>query len=178
MRVIIRLRLPLFAGKRAQAIVAPQALETPTSTFSATLKDCMEDWLVEEPAGGQRLVFPSYANPVSSPRVAATPTVSRQTSPTMIPRPEKSAPQQVPNVLTQAWSWLQTRYTTTSNKRMRVAETVQLGEKRFVALVSIEGREFLIGGGSSGVSLLAQLDASREPVNAVQPGLRVVGGSE
>ena len=96
----------------------------------------------------------------------------------MIPRPEKQVARQAPNTLGRAWSWLQTKYTTTSNKRMRIAETLPLGEKRFVALVTIEGREFLIGGGSSGVSLLAQLDASREPASAIQPGLRVVGGSE
>jgi flagellar biogenesis protein FliO len=45
----------------------------------------------------------------------------------------------------------------TTTKRMRVAETVSLGEKRFVSIVNVEGREFLIGGGSSGVTLLAQL---------------------
>lgn len=178
MRVIVRVRLPLFAGKRRQVDVAPPVPVTPTSTFSATLKDCMEDWLVEESTSTQRPTFPSYASASAPARAVAVAAAPRQTSPTMIPRPEKQVARQAPNTLGRAWSWLQTKYTTTSNKRMRIAETLPLGEKRFVALVTIEGREFLIGGGSSGVSLLAQLDASREPASAIQPGLRVVGGSE
>jgi flagellar biogenesis protein FliO len=45
---------------------------------------------------------------------------------------------------------------------MRVAESIPLGEKRFVALLTVDGREFLIGGGSSGVSLLSQWNSSTE----------------
>ena len=59
-------------------------------------------------------------------------------------------------------AWIQTRFAQTANRRLRVAETVSLGEKRFVALITVEGREFLIGGGATGVSLLAQL-GSPEP---------------
>jgi hypothetical protein len=65
--------------------------------------------------------------------------------------------QTVKKALTQAWLWMHAKYAQTATKRLRLAETLQLGEKRFVALVSVEGREFLIGGGTSGVSLLAQL---------------------
>lgn len=43
-------------------------------------------------------------------------------------------------------------------RQLRVAETVSLGEKRFVAIVHVEGRRFLIGGGAAGVSLLTRLD--------------------
>lgn len=43
-----------------------------------------------------------------------------------------------------------------------MTETVSLGEKRFVALVSIEGREFLIGGAATGISMLARLGKSRD----------------
>lgn len=44
------------------------------------------------------------------------------------------------------------------SKRLQVAETVSLGEKRFVAVIKVDGREFLIGGGAANVSLLAQLN--------------------
>jgi hypothetical protein len=37
-------------------------------------------------------------------------------------------------------------------------EMVPLGEKRFLAVVSVEGHEFLIGGGASGVSVVTQLE--------------------
>ena len=49
---------------------------------------------------------------------------------------------------------------------LRVAETVSLGEKRFVALVRVENCEFLIGGGASGVSLLTQLKTVPGAANA------------
>jgi hypothetical protein len=40
-----------------------------------------------------------------------------------------------------------------------VAETVSLGEKRFVAVVQVDGRHFLLAGGPTSIALLAQLDA-------------------
>ena len=43
-------------------------------------------------------------------------------------------------------------------RRMRVTETVSLGEKRFVSLVEIDGVSLLIGGGSGSVQLLTQLE--------------------
>jgi len=36
--------------------------------------------------------------------------------------------------------------------------TVSLGEKRFVAVIQVDGVQFLIGGGATGVALLAQLN--------------------
>jgi flagellar biogenesis protein FliO len=61
---------------------------------------------------------------------------------------------------------------------LRVHETVSLGEKRFVALLSVEGREFLIGGGPTGVSLLAQLGTALEPAEELQRELGVTGDIE
>lgn len=60
--------------------------------------------------------------------------------------------------LQRAWSWLNRKCTLSTTKHLRVAETVSLGEKRFVAVIHVEGRRFLIGGGSAGVSLLTQLE--------------------
>jgi flagellar biogenesis protein FliO len=79
-----------------------------------------------------------------------------------------------PSPLLRAWSWLQTKYVQTATKRLRVAETVSLGEKRFVSIVSIEGREFLIGGGASGVTLLAQLSPTQQEPASV--GIRNIRG--
>jgi hypothetical protein len=175
MRVILRIRLPqCFARSRVDAVVA-QPPKKPASTFSATLQDHMEDWLVEEAPSAAFSALPFEG---SQPAAVATPRPQR-TGHAKGSKPAKAIVPQTPSALNRAWAWLQTRYTTaTANKRLRVAETVALGEKRFVALVCVEGREFLIGGGSSGVSLLAQLEKSREPANSLHPGLRVVGGSE
>jgi flagellar biogenesis protein FliO len=57
-----------------------------------------------------------------------------------------------------AWRNFRAQQISRSNsKRLHVAETISLGEKRFVAVIKVDGREFLVGGGSSNVSLLAQL---------------------
>jgi len=64
------------------------------------------------------------------------------------------------DALTRVWSLLHARYKISTTKRLHVSETISLGEKRFVAIVAVEGREFLIGGGVSGISLLAQLGAA------------------
>ncbi len=67
-----------------------------------------------------------------------------------------------PGALASTWSWLHAKYMLTATKRLRISETVSLGEKRFVAIVTIEGREFLIGGGAAGISLLAKLGPCAE----------------
>ena len=70
-------------------------------------------------------------------------------------------------LLSRAWEWMQARQLARSNtKRLRVAETVSLGEKRFVAVVQVDGRHFLLAGGPTNIALLAQLD-DKEPFDAV-----------
>ena len=65
--------------------------------------------------------------------------------------------------LKRAFQWLQKRCAQRATKQLRVAETVSLGEKRFVAILDVEGRKYLIGGGATNVSLLTQLNAGTEP---------------
>ena len=42
-----------------------------------------------------------------------------------------------------------------------MAATASLGEKRFVAVIRVDGLEFLIGGGATNIALLAQLDGKK-----------------
>jgi flagellar biogenesis protein FliO len=70
------------------------------------------------------------------------------------------------------------KYALAATRRLRVAETMSLGEKRFVSIVSVDGREFLIGGGTSGVSLLAQLGTASESPDARLRELSAQGDSE
>lgn len=75
--------------------------------------------------------------------------------------PEVKAPSAVfaqfqASIFGRLFSFLRTR--AVAPKQLRVAETVSLGEKRFVAIVQVEGQRFLIGGGAAGVSLLTELD--------------------
>lgn len=58
-----------------------------------------------------------------------------------------------------AWRWLHAKRTQQlTNRRLRVAETVSLGEKRFVSILQVDGTHFLVGGAAGSVSLLAILD--------------------
>jgi hypothetical protein len=136
----IRIPRPLFSGSRAG--LTPLAIGPARgATFSATLSDCMDDWIVRQtPARSSEAARPAA-------QAVARPVAHK-------PRKEAGA-----GGMMRAFSWLQSKYAMTATKRLRVAETVSLGEKRFVALISVEGREFLIGGGSAGVSLLTALDS-------------------
>jgi hypothetical protein len=68
------------------------------------------------------------------------------------------------SLIKRAFSWLNGNCSTP--KRLRVLETVTLGDKRMVAVIQADGRRFLVGGGPSGVSLLTALD--REPRHDVE----------
>jgi hypothetical protein len=140
--MIVKIRIQRHSSGSRQRLAAPVSESVPPgASFHATLSDCEEDWVVQR-----------------APR-QHTPAISR---------PKASQPRRPrPGMLARAWSWLHRKYTLSAAKRLRVGETVSLGEKRFVALVSVDGREFLLGGGTSGVSLLAQLGTAPEPKDAL-----------
>ena len=46
-----------------------------------------------------------------------------------------------------------------ARKNLRVCESVSLGEKRFVAVVQVDGERFLIGGAAGSVAMLTKLQA-------------------
>ena len=61
------------------------------------------------------------------------------------------------------WKWL-TRYSPGVwgggvPRRLRIAETVSFGEKRFVSILQVDGEQFLVGGCSCNITLLAKLEA-------------------
>jgi hypothetical protein len=132
--MIVKIRIPRFATHGLSLGSTELATEPVRggSTFHAALTDSAEDWVMR--AG-------SVATFTPRPEVTKT-------------RPAGSGP------LARGWSWLHRKYKLTATKRLRVTETVSLGEKRFVSIVCVEDQEFLIGGGSAGVSLLAQLTPS------------------
>jgi len=59
------------------------------------------------------------------------------------------------------WAWLSLFWRKASVRgrvrRLRLSESLPLGEKRFVAVIQFESERFLIGGGPSTVNLLARL---------------------
>lgn len=74
------------------------------------------------------------------------------------------------NPLYRMFTWLNRKCALSATKQLRVAETVSLGDKRFVAVVHVAGQKFLIGGGAQGVSLLTQLDAAADQAAPALPG--------
>jgi hypothetical protein len=151
MIVKIRIPRPFFPSIEAGATALAASPLPAGASFHALLTDYAEDWVVHE-----------------SPREAVLPTraITRQ-----LQRPD-------PGMIQRAWTWLHRKYALSATKRLRIAETVSLGEKRFVALLRVEGSEYLIGGGAAGVSLLAQLGTARETADAGRPELGVEGDSE
>ncbi len=67
----------------------------------------------------------------------------------------------VKNWWTKAASWFSSRLRASTPRRLRLRETVALGEKRFVAVVEFERRRFLIGGAANSVNLLTELQDRR-----------------
>jgi flagellar biogenesis protein FliO len=81
-------------------------------------------------------------------------------------------------LLSRAWGWLQAhKVARPSTKRLRVAETVSLGDKRFVAVVQVDGRHFLLAGGPTNIVLLAQLD-TKDPFEDVLKKTLAVPGKQ
>jgi hypothetical protein len=144
--MIVKIRIPRFATP-GLSLGSTELTTQPVrkgSTFHAALTDSAEDWVMHGPT---QAIF--------------------------APRPEVSEVRPAsPSALARAWSWLHKKYTLTATKRLRVTETVSLGEKRFVSIVCVEGREFLIGGGSAGMSLLAQLTPAGDAGNVGSKAIR------
>lgn len=77
--------------------------------------------------------------------------------------------------LRRMWEWLRQRPALKPrSRRLQVQETVQLGEKRFVSILRVDGEQFLIGGSASGVTVLAAL----QPVVETQTFAAVLAGEE
>lgn len=87
--------------------------------------------------------------------------------------PPKNAAQPKADLLSRALSWL--RGEAPSAKHLRLAETVSLGEKRFVAIIHAEGHKYLVGGGAAGVVLLTRLDGPADSAESFQPLEQLIG---
>lgn len=72
------------------------------------------------------------------------------------------------DLLSRLWAQVRQVRVRQVKKRLRVCETVPLGEKRFVAVIQVDDKQFLVGGASNSVSLLAQLDKPAEFSNVLQ----------
>lgn len=53
--------------------------------------------------------------------------------------------------------WAQRALRTRKTRRLRVCESLSLGERRFVAVIEFDSQEFLVGGTGTSLALLARL---------------------
>ena len=62
-------------------------------------------------------------------------------------------------LISKAWKWVCQQQVSRSNvSRLRLENSISLGQKRFAAVIEVQGMRFLVGGGPSNVELLARLD--------------------
>ena len=62
-------------------------------------------------------------------------------------------------LISRGLNWIRAHQSARSNtRRLQVAASVSLGDKRFVAVIQVDGLQFLVGGGATNVALLAQLN--------------------
>lgn len=101
-----------------------------------------------------------------SPRPSTRPG-TRPVPPTPISRP--SATPTLESFARQIWAWLKDkRALQLRSKRLTVTETVSLGDKRFVSIVKVDDRHFLIGGSTSSIALLTDLPAHPQEPEAFE----------
>lgn len=86
-----------------------------------------------------------------------------------IPAPETQWLATLKNI----WQWSRRTVTTRKPKRLRVCETLSLGERRFLAVIEFERQEFLVGGTGSSLELLARLKEGKVlPEHSLPSGSR------
>lgn len=72
---------------------------------------------------------------------------------------------------TDKWTWARSHVKVRRiKKRLRVCESVSLGEKRFVAVIQVDGDEFLVGGAANSVCTLARLQGPQEFPDLLKQG--------
>ncbi len=81
----------------------------------------------------------------------------------VLPRRSALRLAEIVQVFASLWTWTRKQVKVRpARKRLRVCESVSLGEKRFVAVIEIDGLQFLLGGASGSVTAIARLESSQK----------------
>ncbi len=59
------------------------------------------------------------------------------------------------------WQWLRGAVLHRRARRLRISETLSLGDRRFVAIIEFDGQEFLLAGCGNSLELLARVEGGR-----------------
>lgn len=82
------------------------------------------------------------------------------------------------------WRWARScwqrvlRLSRRAPRRLRLCESLPLGERRFVAVVEFEHSRFLLGGTSASLVLLARLEDAAGEITAAKPPTEFRGGGQ
>jgi len=68
------------------------------------------------------------------------------------------------------WNWVRRLAKPRRLRRLRVCETLSLGERRFLAVIEFDHQEFLVGGSGNSFSLLARLRDGMVVTESSLPG--------
>jgi flagellar biogenesis protein FliO len=75
------------------------------------------------------------------------------------------------------WQWARHAVKARKARRLRVCETLALGERRFLAVIEFDRQEFLVGGSANSVVLLARLhEGAVIPEPSLPPELHLIEG--
>ena len=105
--------------------------------------------------------FEPAAEPQESPEFNGN-ILSGEGTSSSVNQTESSTPLTRQHILSRLWLWTRSRVKIQPRKkRLKVSETVSLGEKRFIAVVQVDGSEFLVGGAPNALSVLAHLETPK-----------------
>ena len=78
-------------------------------------------------------------------------------------------------ILKNLWQSLSSTIKTRKPRRLRVRETLSLGERRFLAVIEFDRQEFLVGGTGNSLELLARLQDGKV-VTKLAPSFDLIEG--
>jgi hypothetical protein len=93
------------------------------------------------------------------PQIDAAPAKSEDSTAAKLSTAAKDLLRSFVERATLAFRWIQQKSAAKfASRRMRITETVALGEKRFVTILQVDGQQLLIGSAAGQVTLLAMLE--------------------
>jgi len=140
---------------------ADNRLELPTSSEEALDEMALAEEQTTDTSTKLWQSFEPAAEPQESPEFNGKILGSEGTS-SSVNQTESSSPLTRQHILSKLWLWTRSRVKIQPRKkRLKVSETVSLGEKRFIAVVQVDGSEFLVGGAPNALSVLAHLETPK-----------------
>jgi hypothetical protein len=143
-------------------VLAESRLELPTSREEAIDETALAEEQTTDRSAKLWQSFEPAAEPQESPEFNRNILSSEGTSSISVNQTESSTSLTRQHILSKLWLWTRSRVKIQPRKkRLKVSETVSLGEKRFIAVVQVDGSEFLVGGAPNALSVLAHLETPK-----------------